>query len=343
MEGCVGIRADGNTILGMGHLMRCRTIALQLVKRGCRVVFFTSDDKAGELLESWGFPVRVLHSDYRNMEQELPALLEGLSKEGVRLLLVDSYQVTREYLNALGKRQPVYLMDDMGQQVFPVKGVINYNIYGAELPYEKSYGAGVRLLLGACFAPVREEFVTGTYTVRECAERIVITMGGSELYDFGGELAEMLCKQIGDVELELVCGAFSPHLERLRLLEAKEKRIHVHGNVQNMAELMEGCDLAISAAGSTMYELCAVGVPAITCYYVENQRQIAESFGRKTKVYNAGNLAEKPKEAMENILAQVKKMLSQYGLRTETSASMRGLVDGVGAGSIAEALMGICE
>ncbi|MCR5796546.1 MAG: hypothetical protein K6G63_01315 [Eubacterium sp.] len=45
---------------------------------------------------------------------------------------------------------------------------------------------------------------------------------------------------------------------------------------------MQKCDIAISAAGSTLYELCACGVPTITYTTADNQIK-AEKFLAKKK------------------------------------------------------------
>lgn len=41
---------------------------------------------------------------------------------------------------------------------------------------------------------------------------------------------------------------------------------------KKMSELMQQCDMAVSAAGSTLYELCACGMPTITYVLADNQK-----------------------------------------------------------------------
>ena len=44
--------------------------------------------------------------------------------------------------------------------------------------------------------------------------------------------------------------------------------------IENMAEIMTSCDLAIGAGGSTTWERCTLGIPTIQIETAENQRFI---------------------------------------------------------------------
>lgn len=335
----IAIRADGNSTLGMGHLMRCMSVA-KVLQGQAECIFLVAEEEAGRFVEEKGFPCIVLETDYRNMEGELTLLEELCGKYEFALLLVDSYQCTQAYLDAWMEYCPVYRMDDTGEAHLYSTGLINYNIYGKELNYQDWCTEGMQLLLGAQYAPVKEPFLQTPYEVKKQVRRILITMGGSDALNIAGNLCEKLLDEAAeDAELVVICGRFNPHLDKLLKLQSLEKRVKVLVDVPDMWNCMAQADLAISAAGSTMYELSALGVPTICCYYVENQRRIAEGFVKEVGMMNAGNYAEDSKDVLNHIVAQVKVLTNSLEERVALAQRMKQVTDGHGAERIAKHLL----
>ena len=91
------IRADGNTHIGMGHVMRCLSIAdaaYELDKEN-KAVFIVADMDCQKMICDRGYEVKVLNTDYMDMESEIAILKTFIKKTDV--ILVDSYQVTNNY------------------------------------------------------------------------------------------------------------------------------------------------------------------------------------------------------------------------------------------------------
>lgn len=341
------IRADGNARIGAGHLMRCLTVAEEIREQE-RVVFWCADQASAELAESRGYNVHVLGTDYRDMLSELPrweawAQQEREAVKSLRpTILVDSYYVNAEYLHALRAYGRVYLLDDMGKQAWPVDGVINYNAFAQRESYERLYAGQDRLsgqtalYIGSAYIPLRSQFIGRSVPVREQVKELLITTGGGDRENIAGRILERIVN-VG-CRIHVVSGPYNPHGAWLEEYAAAHPRVEVHRQVTEMAALMEQCDLAITAGGTTVYELCALGVPFICFSYAENQEALAEYAGRQGIGRNAGKYHRGPEKVLAYMAELVRETMEDEAGRREMSRKARVLVDGGGARRLAEVL-----
>ena len=345
------IRADGNAKIGAGHLMRCLTIGEALSSNGEDVLFLCADRDSALLAERFGFRTGVLHTDYRQMETELAAW-DAWVRGGGNVILVDSYHVTDAYLTGLRKYGSVYLMDDMQRQAHPVDGVINYNLFADLDVYRRLYemgqacdmqgdyhDRGVRFYLGGAYAPLRAQFQNVEYRVRESVSDVLITTGGADADNIAGEILDALDRR--DITFHVLVGRFSPHFESWRARAKEAPRIRIYFDLQDMAGLMRRCDLAVSAGGSTLYELAAVGVPFICFSYAENQEALAEYMGKEHVAGYAGAWHLDRPCALRRMAELFSELCGDRALREQYFERERGLIDGRGAYRLAEALRGL--
>lgn len=165
-QNTIGIRTDANQTIGMGHLMRCMSIARQLKKLGQRVIFLVSGKEAETFV----------------------------CQNGFSCLLVDSYEIAFHYMQELKKRCKTVYLDDLGRFEYPVSLCINYT-YGLEQGGLESLGerakernAGQQSqdsgkhMFGIRYAPLREEFSGPGIFIRDKVENIYITTGGADPY-----------------------------------------------------------------------------------------------------------------------------------------------------------------
>lgn len=347
------IRADANKKIGLGHVMRCLTIAEAAEKTGMKTLFLIADDSAEELLKERGQAYCILHTDFADMESELSVLFEtvALNKSvSETVLLVDSYQITETYMQELkkwlsGQNIRLALMEDYGDVPYQVDVLINYNIYGVDFDYENN---APETLLGCRYMPLRQPFVQQKYEIRKQVKQLLITTGGSDSYRIGVQLVKQLLEKCflenEECIVHVVCGKFSESREELLEMAQQKKNIIVHTDVKEMWELMAKCDLAISAAGTTLYELCAIGVPTICFSFADNQILPGTAFAKYTPMYYAGDY-EKDKEAMFTaILEKVREMCNMPETeRRNVSNRLKEIVDGKGAERIVAGLLGQSE
>lgn len=334
-------RTDGNGIVGSGHVMRCLSIAHACKRKGIACCFVTADSSFQEKIQKDGFQVQVLHSDYKDMESELEKFIIILQREQPETVIVDSYYVTGEYLYKLKQHTKVVYIDDWMNKAYPVDGLINYNIYAAQKTYALLYEkAGIplpRLFLGTAYAPLRQEFsnLPERQTNRLC-KNVLISTGGADPIGLGLVLLQWLAKAAEQTAwtYHIIAGSHNQNLDAMEMLAQQLPNVQLHKNVEHMAQLMQMCDVAVSAAGSTLYELCACGVPTICYSLADNQRQGLEAFAAMDLMKNLQDLrfAENPERL---VLQAVANMAKQYEWREMVSQRMRTVVDGKGAERLA--------
>lgn len=301
------IRTDGNSKIGAGHVMRCLSVAEALRDLGELVLFITADEEPVKLIESRGFGYLVLHTDWNDMEGELQKLLTVISENEIESLLIDSYQITEKYMLTLMKYVKLAYLDDCGDTVYPADMLINYNMYAPEIDYVSMYrekGLTVpKLVLGYEYVPIRKEFGNIEYKVKELARDVLITTGGGDLYNATEHILIKLLENSDRnpfLRYRVVSGAYNEHIEKLRNIAKTNNNVYLYENVPDMWNLMKKCDIAISAAGSTMYELAAIGVPTVCFYFVENQKKNAKAFEAFAK--NAGSYDLSSEKTVEKIV-----------------------------------------
>lgn len=337
-EALIYFRADANGQVGYGHLMRCLTIADACEGHGMQPVFVLADAQAQETVLGRGFPCLVLKTDHRDMESELPRL-PVLLKEG-QPIVIDSYFLTRHYAGTLKKNgYRVVWMDDLGEHAYPVDMLINYNVYAKQIAYPHGHETDLSYLLGPSYAPVRPSFKRESGSAKEEIRTVLVTTGGSDPYGAGVYFTKLLMKLVPDGKILAVCGPYSEGKEELYRLAGQNANVEVIEGCGDLSQVMRRSDLAVAAAGSTLYELCAVGLPSVIYYVADNQKAGAETFARQTGVVNLGDIRSDGfwDKAAERLAAAIE------GLRPATERqkladAMHAIVDGGGAERIAEAL-----
>lgn len=165
---------------------------------------------------------------------------------------------------------------------------------------------------------------------------VLITAGGGDSENIAGQILERIDRP--DLDFHLVIGRFSPHFEKMKALERENPNIHVRYNVENMAELMMGCDIAVTAGGSTIYELAALGVPFLCFSYADNQEALVDYVGARGIALSAGPWHRDSGGTLERIGRQFQLLAADGRKREECSRRGMALTDGRGAERLAEAL-----
>ena len=148
-----------------------------------------------------------------------------------------------------------------------------------------------------------------------------------------------------DLTIDLIMGPVNPHFEIIaqEIARWKASQTCSAGNINllrdpSMPELMNRADLAITAGGSTCYELALVGVPMMIIILAENQQGIATALEEYKAAVNLGWHSEL---SANKIARQLNQLIDNPGLRNDLCARGRKICDGLGPKRVVEHLAAI--
>ncbi|WP_078991447.1 UDP-2,4-diacetamido-2,4,6-trideoxy-beta-L-altropyranose hydrolase [Clostridium botulinum] len=202
-------------------------------------------------------------------------------------LITDSYDVNEEYFNLTkGMFEITGYIDDMNLYYFDVDFIINQNI-GAE-EYFYKVNKDTKLFLGTNYTMLREEFRKNhNKNIKKEVQNVMITVGGAD----PNGITNTICDYVKDLELKfhIVIGSSfkEENIEKLVKLKILKDNINLYFNA-NMIEIMNKCDIAISACGSTLYEIAVFHVPTLGLIIADNQEKIAYKMDERGLIYNLG-------------------------------------------------------
>ena len=308
------VRVDSSKVIGSGHLMRCLTLAERMREDGWKVHFICRDlpGNLSALVERQGFFLHLLprhrhdaslegYAAWLTVPQEVDAeetseVLQGLPAVG--RLVTDSYALDREWERRLRPlAREIFVIDDLANRPHDCDTLLDQNFYRT---MEKRYIGLVpptcRLLLGPRHALLRQEFYEARKTLRRRdgkLRRILVFYGGSDqTCETEKAIAALLQMKLPGVDVDVVVGGSNPRQEPIRSICDEHEFLHYHLQVSNMAELMASADLALGAGGTTTWERCFLGLPAIVTAIAENQFEICRDCAEAGLIYYLGKWDE---------------------------------------------------
>lgn len=328
MSEIVAIRVDGNSEIGFGHLMRMKALARELGKLGAEVIFLSRNP---ENIEGY----RVLQLDRQTGDEEDLRVEEILMNMQAGMLIIDSYEYIQERLDRMGQMAllSVYV-DDLNRQPFNTGFVINGNLYAPGLPYRGK----ARFLLGTKYLLMREEFVGVPLRLpNRGVEHVLITFGAADMENVtpGILRALKIYEHFKDLHWHVVIGPVFRNAAEITAVTRHCPNVTLHYSPV-IKDLVDFCDISISAAGSTTYELAACGVPALLIVTADNQVRLAQEAERQGMAINLGWYHELD---VARLCSALDSLINNQILREKMARRGQELIDGRGAQRVAAILV----
>lgn len=350
MPSRVLFRADANSELGHGHLIRSLSVARVLAGWGIKstMAVASPSESISARIRSSGADILVLpngpscekcrgSSVWCDDHQTADAknCLKGSGEDRWDAIVVDHYKLSDRWERAVGRETGrVIAIDDLANRPHEVSTLVDHNWYGEGTPerYDALVDSETTLLLGPRYALLHPEYAEAKRErdpVLSPPEKVLVNFGGS---DAGAQTlhAASALSEIDGVEVSIVLGsASSSSTELADVCERAGFRIHTE--LPNLVAVLSEVDLAVGAAGSSTWERLCLGVPAVVTTVNEEQSGV-------TKALAAAGITK-----WLGISSEVKIEDYREAIREAASGdSMQvpPIVDGYGAGRVALAVVG---
>ena len=299
----LGLFADHGDGVGGGHLSRCLALAQAWVAANGAVV----------VADGSSLPAR-----WRSGLDEIAVSYSPADEVSADVFVVDGYRFPNDLPGRLRARGKVLVIDDHGsRETYDADWVLDQNL-GADPGTYRRRAPGCRTLLGLSYLLLRADVLKHRPSVvpdrRARPSRALLAMG----FDPGTEASARLDELVASRAWNTL--GVTP-----RFL----------AGTSDVGQALIDADIAITAAGGTLWELCAHGVPSIAVVVADNQVPVARRAGEAGMAIDAGDLAGL---SVETLLDQVGALVRDVNSRQGLAEAAWGAIDGLGSRRVARIL-----
>ena len=293
-------RTDASVLMGTGHVMRCLTLAEELIKNGDEVAFISRahegnlngliSKKAIKLFELPQPQILELSSnkiENNNYKKMLGVSQQQDAKESKMFLremkpdwlIVDHYGLDEIWENAMRIQvKKIMVIDDLANRNHDCDLLLDHNWFeNKNLRYRGLVPKACVKLLGPEYALLRKEFAHERQMLKprdeEKIKRIFVFFGGSDPHGLTKMTLRTLCEsEFSHLETDVVIGQNNPQKNVIKKLCLNRPLTHLHIQVDNIASIMSRADLAIATGGVNVWERMSLNLFSLVVITANNQQ-----------------------------------------------------------------------
>jgi len=349
--------------------MRCKVLARQLKRRGCRVVFFCRDH-ADSLHH------QILHDEFEcitlsrrtqsvtadeqspyaewlgcSQNQDVIDCLDGLAELSnfhVSFIVVDHYALNHFWEGRLLAALPdakLLVIDDLADRQHAAHWLVDTGRLDCwcDLAYGNLVESSCQILLGPRYSLLSEDYLAVRETIieRNVLRRVLVFFGGVDRLNWCRLALNALSDpRLHDLHVDVVLGEGAPHMQEIQELVAERPGWRLHVGLPTLSKLVASADVALGAAGSHSWERASLALPAMAIAIAENQVELLAALACEGLVEcsDAASRSEVGK-AFTGFLIGLRADPEKLRLMSGAAAS---IVDAYGANRVCSAMLGVC-
>ena len=335
------IRVDSSTKIGYGHLIRCLALA-DTLKKSFKINFICTNLNGNLISQICKKNFEVFRFNTKsqriNVKKDAEKTISIIKKYRNKksLLILDSYILSQEWENRVRPYvKRLIVIDDLMDRKHSCDLIIDQNLHTQmNSLYINSVPKNCVKLLGPDYAILRNQFIAQRKYAKIRSlplKNILVSFGGSDNENHTLHALTSLKKLNSDVNVNVVTGTANIGKKIIKNFCKKNFNYNYFEQVENMAKLMQVADLCIGSSGTTTWERCCVGLPAIVIVASNDQKDIASAVSKNKCIINLGKIKKS-----DNVnYVRLMKNLKNNELQNMSRNCMK-LVDGKGAARISK-------
>lgn len=328
----VSIITEGFENTGHGHITRCLSLCQAFAEHNIFPTIYVNGDKHAQSL--------LINCQYEIFDWLThPAkLITEINNSDI--IIIDSYLAGKEYYIHFSKLASHSLfIDDNLRIEYPEGIILNGTINSEAFPYKKT---GSDFLLGSKYIPIREEFWNvPARSINKEISSLLITFGGQDVKNLTPGILQSLNDNYPSVRKNVVIGSGFKNKEKIEALKNDSVEFHYSPDADQMLNLMIESDIAVTAAGQTLYELAVTGTPTIAVAVADNQMNNIREWKKQGFLLNV--ILHNDHFYLRKINDELEK-LNSVSIRKKLSKIGKDNVDGQGSRRVVSYLIDkVCE
>jgi len=308
--------------LGMGHIYRSLNLAENL--KGNKIFFIIADyGQAEKIIRKKGYKEIIIFNKGISIKSDITKTLNFIKEKKIDLVIVDKYNVTKNYLSKIKKHTKIVLISDLTRVDYPVDLLINGFIgFKNEISTNKF---DEKCLLGPKYQILNNKFSSRHYKKSKRDFDVLVTFGGFDEKNISLIILKAKAKFEKKIRLKIILGPATKQPKKMKyFLKKYQENVVVVNKTDDMCQEISNSKFGFCGGGITSYEFAAVGIPFAILCQTKHQLKTAKVWNKMGIAQNLGMAKNKTQKIVEKIINDiVKGKINKFTISSK--------VDGFGA------------
>lgn len=281
----IGIIVEGNEVIGLGHVIRCKNIAKYLLSQNTDVTLIFPESFDREIVNSFNH-ILVPNDKWLHIEKNHKYFKDLLKNfDSILLDLIEKKYIKFSFLEEL----PLFIAS-LSLFEFQPKNYFGCTAFFPTIIKSIKTKSKVKVHAGPEYFVISDQIknVRKPFLNTNSIPTILISMGGAD----PSNITEKAIKSTDYFKFNfnaiVIVGNLNKNQEYIKSLSEKRSNFKFYGFVNNLEDIYSQIDFAIINGGNTRYELTYLQIPYVSISLHKLQNEINKSVTNLFGGFNLG-------------------------------------------------------